>query len=163
MPLPIFPTEEGVPGDGSLMAIHGGSPATTEVIGGLILFAQAVEIYVQPMVGFNVRNGRKGEPLLDDGLTIWVEGSLLMNVRGEPTTSDYADMVARWDTIRAKLLLANYEFFAYYHPSAPATYRKFKNVNTYLLRSYWNNPTALHYLFAAVSTDRTLYATAPGL
>jgi hypothetical protein len=159
----MFPTESGVPGDGSLIAIHGGSPATTEVIGGLILFNQAVEIYPQGGIGVVTRYGRKGEPLFDGGWTIWIEGSLNLDIHGDPTVSDYADMLSRWDTVRAKLLLIDYELFLYYHPSSPTTYRKLKLCNTYLLRCFWNNPVCMHYVFAAITADRTLYTTGPGL
>lgn len=160
MPLPMFPTESGAPGDGDLLAIHGGG--STEVIGGLILFAQAVEIYTTGGIGLVLDMGQKGAPLLENGCTVWIEGSLNLDVRGDPTVSDYADMLSRWTTVRNKLLLANYELFLYYHPSSPTTYRKLKTVNTYLLRSFWNNPMSLHYVFAAVTADKTLYTTGPG-
>ena len=163
MTLPIFPAEEGTPGDGNLIAVHGGMPPTTEVFGGLIQLAQAVELYPQPGVGFPVPNGTVGEPLIADGVTIWLQGSLLLDVRGEPTVTDYADMLNRWDAVRNKLLLSGYELFLYYHPSAPATYRKYKDLNTYLIRGYWSNPTCFSYLVAAVTTDKTLYTTGPGL
>jgi hypothetical protein len=163
MPLPIFPAEAGTPGDGSLIAIHGGSPASTEVVGGLIQLAQAVEMYPQLGTVFPSPDPRSPEPLLGDGVTLWIQGSLLLNVQGEPAVTDYADMLSRWTTIRDKLLLSNYELFLYYHPASPTTYRKYKTVNTYLVRSFWNNPAGMSYIFAAVSTDRTLYTTGPGL
>jgi hypothetical protein len=160
MPLPLFPAEDGAPGDGNLIAIHGNS--STEVIGGLVQFAQAVEI--SPLMGVipwapTIRNGY---PLHGDGVTIWVQGSLLLDIRGQPTVTDYADMLSRWDTVRAKLLLTNYELFLYYRTASPTTYRKYKSCNTFLLRSVWNNPSCLSYTFAAVTTDKTVYTTAPG-
>jgi hypothetical protein len=160
MPLPIFPTESGVPGDGSLVAIHGGG--STEVLGGLILFAQALEM--RPTIGVLAPAGpiHKGSPLLLDGVTIWIEGALLLDTRGEPTVTDYADMLSRWTTVRDNLLLTDYELFTYYHPSSPTTYRKYKTVNTYFLRSWWNNPVCMHFLLGGVTTDKTLYTTAPG-
>jgi hypothetical protein len=163
MPLPIFPIEAGSPGDGSLIAIHGGGPASTEVLGGVIHLAQAVEAY--PVTGANipVTGGRQdGEPLGTDGVTIWIKGSLSVDLCGEPAVTDYADMLARWTTVRDKLRLANYELFLYYRTDAPATYRKYKTVNTVLLRCYWNNPVCLSYTLAAFTTDKTLYTTAPG-
>src|SRR5437867_763168 len=131
MALPIFPIESGAPGDGSLIAIHGGVPtATTEVVGGVIQIAQAVESYPVPGITIPVSHGFEREPLSSTGVTIWIRGSLLLNIQGESTSSDYADMLARWTVIRNKLQLANYELFLYYHPAAPATYRKYKTVNT---------------------------------
>jgi hypothetical protein len=160
MPLPIFPTEEGVPGDGNLLAIHGGG--STEVIGGIVQFLQVVEMY--PLVGVMSFQPQlvKGQPVHGDGITIWLQGSLLLDVRGQPTTDDYDDMLDRWDTIRAKALLADYELFLFYRTASPATYRKLKTVNTYMLKAYWDNPVCLSYLLLAVTTDKTLYTTAPG-
>ncbi len=161
MPLPIFPTEEGAPGDGHLVAIH--HTGSTEVIGGLIQAALAVEYYVAS--GANVAitsNHRFGDPLSTDGLTIWLKGSLLLNVRGEPTVTDYADILSRWDTVRAKMLGINYELFLYYRTASPATYRKYKSMNPVVVRSHWDNPVTLTYILAAVTTDKTLYTTAPG-
>jgi hypothetical protein len=160
MPLPIFPTEEGVPGDGNLIAIYGGG--STEVFGGIVQFVQAVEMYLIPGVMSFQPRLQKGQPLHSDGVTIWLQGSLLLDVRGQPTVSDYADMLSRWDTLRAKMLLADYELFLYYRTASPATYRKFKTVNTYMLKAYWDNPVCLSYLLVAITTDKTLYTTAPG-
>jgi len=160
MPLPIFPTEDGAPGDGGLIAIHGGG--STEVIGGLVQVANVIEIYPQAGVGPFTPTLRKGDPVIGDGITIWLQGSLLLDIRGEPTVTDYADMLSRWDTVRAKMLLPNYELFLYYRTASPATYRKFKSVNTYLLRAFWSNPTTLSYTLAAITSDKTLYTTAPG-
>jgi hypothetical protein len=162
MPLPLFPTETGVPGDGDLLAIYGGSPASTEVVGGLIHHAQVIESY--PLAGLAIAAtfGKKGEPLLYNGVTVWIQGSLLLNTRGEPTTSDFADMLSRWTTLRDKLLLTNFELFLYYHPSSPTTYRKYKTVNTAFLHSFWTNPVTLSYLVGLTTTDKTLYTTAPG-
>ena len=160
MPLPIFPIEEGAPGDGNLIAIYGSG--TTEVFGGVIQVAQVIEIYPQAGVGPFTPTLKKGDPLLGSGLTVWLQGSLLLDIRGVPTVDDYATMLSRWDTIRAKALLTNYELFLYYRTASPATYRKLKSVNTYLVRAFWNNPTCLSYTLAAVTTDATLYTTAPG-
>ena len=160
MPLPIFPTEEGVPGDGNLIAVYGGG--STEVIGGIVQFLQAVEMH--PLVGVLtlVPTLQKGQPVTNDGVTVWLQGSLLLDVRGQPTVEDYADMLDRWDAVRAKLLLADYELFMYYRTASPATYRKLKTVNTYMLKAYWDNPVCLSYLLLAVTSDTTLYDTEPG-
>ena len=158
-PLAIFPTESGVPGDGSLLAVHGGG--STEVVGGLIHYAQVIEAYPLTGVTLGTTMARRGEPLLADGVTIWVEGSLLLNERGEPTTSDFTDILSRWTTLRNKLLLANYELFVYYATS-PATYRKYKSVNTVFLHCAWSNPVTLTFLLGAATSDTTLYTTAPG-
>jgi hypothetical protein len=161
MPLPIFPYEEGAPGDGSLIAIHGGG--STEVLGGLIHLAQAVEAYVVAGANIPTAGGRsEGDPLGTDGVTLWIKGSLYLNIRGEPTVSDYADMLARWTTVRDKMRLANYELFLYYRTASPATYRKYKSVNSVLLRGYWSNPVCLCYTLGAFTTDKTLYTTGPG-
>jgi hypothetical protein len=161
MPLPIFPTEIGAPGDGDLIAIYGGG--STEVIGGIIQYAQVIEINPHPAIGAFTPTIRKGDPLLSNGVTIWLQGSLLVDIRGEPTVTDYADMLSRWDTVKAKMLLTDYELFLYYRTASPATYRKFKSVNSYLIRPTWNNPVCLSWLLAAVTTDKTLYTTAPGV
>jgi hypothetical protein len=160
MPLPIFPTEEGVPGDGNLIAVYGGG--STEVFGGIVQFVQAVEMH--PLAGVFAFQPSllKGQPVTNDGVTVWLQGSLLLDVRGQPTTEDYEDMLDRWDTVRAKLLLTDYELFLYYRTASPATYRKLKTVNTYMLKSYWDNPVCLSYTLLAMTTDTTLYTTAPG-
>jgi hypothetical protein len=163
MPLPIFPTESGAPGDGNLIAVHGGLPAATEVLGGLIQMAQVIESVPSPGISIPVSHGFEGEALTTNGVTIWIRGSLNLTIHGEPTVSDYADILARWGTVRAKLLQTGYELFLYYRTAAPATFRKYKLVNTTLLRSYWNNPVTLSYTLAAVTNDKTLYSTAPGL
>jgi hypothetical protein len=162
MPLPIFPTEAGVPGDGSLIAVYGGSPASTEVIGGLIHHAHVLESHPYTGVTLAGSTGKRGEPIQYNGVTVWLQGSLLLNTRGDPTVSDYADILTRWTTIRDKFLLANFELFVYYHPDAPATYRKYKSLNTAFIHSYWANPVTLTYLIGAATTDKTLYTTAPG-
>jgi hypothetical protein len=163
MPLPLFPIEDGAPGDGNLVAVYGGTPAGLEVVGGLIQAAQVVETYSGMGPAVPVPTGRRWEPLSGDGVTIWLQGSLLLDLHGEPTVTDFADMLARWDAVRAKLRSPGYELFVYYRAAAPATYRKFKNVSTVILRSFWNNPSCLAYVLGAHTTDKTLYTTAPGL
>jgi hypothetical protein len=162
MALPLFPTEAGVPGDGNLVAIYGGSPASVEVIGGIIRQAQVVEAHPQAGATVPPPQGHFGEPLTGDGVTIWLSGSLHLDVHLAPTVSDYADLLARWATVRAKMLLASYELFLYYRTAAPATYRKYKEVKPLLVRSTWSDPVSLSYVLAAVSSDKTLYTTAPG-
>jgi hypothetical protein len=153
--------EDGSPGDGNLIAIHGGG--STEVLGGLIHLAQAAETYVVSGANLPATGGRyDGDPLGTDGVTLWIKGSLYLNIRGEPTVTDYADMLSRWTTIRDKLRLTDYELFLYYRTDAPATYRKYKAVNTVLLRCYWSNPVCLCFTLAAFTTDKTLYTTGPG-
>src|SRR4051794_8128873 len=160
MPLPIFPTVNGAPGDGDLIAVYGGG--STEVIGGLVHHAQAVEAYAVPGLATVTVGTAVGQPLVAAGVTLWLKGSLLLDPDGTPTTTDFADILTRWATVQAKLLLANYELFLYYRTASPATYRKYKTVNTVFLHSFWNNPTSLSYLLAATTGDRTLYTTAPG-
>ncbi|MCS6976045.1 MAG: hypothetical protein NZM31_03415 [Gemmatales bacterium] len=162
MSLPVFPAEQGVPGDGSLIAVYGGSPAGVEVFGGLIHFAQVVQIHPHGGIGLMTRTGRRGEPLLDNGATIWIEGTLGVDLRGEPVSSDFAEVLQRWDVLRGRLLAPDLELFVYYHPDPPATFRKFKDVNAYLIHSGWDDPCGLRYLVAFVTLDRTLYSTAPG-
>ena len=99
---------------------------------------------------------RRGEPLTNNGVTIWLQGSVLSDLRGVPTAADYAAAIARWDTIRAKLITANYELFLYYKP-ATGLYRKYRSVNTVLLFADWGNPLGLGYLLGATTTDKVLY------
>lgn len=162
MPLPVFPAEADVPGDGRLVAVYGGSPAAVEVFGGLIHFAEVVQIHPYGGIGLMTRTGRRGEPLLENGATIWIGGSLGVDVRGVPAVSDFADVLARWDQLRAHLLLPDLELFVYYHPDPPVTYRKLKHVHAYLIQSAWNDPCGVRYVIAFVTPDRMLYTTAPG-
>ncbi len=162
MPLPMFPVEEGVPGDGNLVAIYGGGPPSVEVIGGVIHHAEVVQTHPHASATVPTPQGRFGEPLGGNALTIWLSGSLNVKYFGDATVTDYVDMLTRWDTVKAKMLLADYELFVYYRTAAPATYRKFKLVNPVILRSQWHNPFSLSYTLAAITTDKTLYSTAPG-
>jgi hypothetical protein len=162
MSLPIFPAEQGVPGDGRLIAVYGGNPAEIEVFGGLIHYAQVVQIHPQGGIGLLTRTGRRGEPLLDGGATLWIEGTLGVDLRGEPLGSDFGEVLQRWDALRARLLSPNLELFVYYHPDPPATYRKLKEVNAYLIQCAWDDPCGIRYLAAFVTLDRTLYTTPPG-
>jgi hypothetical protein len=159
--LPMMPTAEGAPGDGNLVAIHGGG--STEVFGGIIHLCQVVEMTPPGGSSFTMPAARIREPILANGVTIWIRGSLHLNLLGEPTVTDYADMLTRWTTIRDKMLLSNFELFVYYRTASPATYRKYKTVNAAVIRAFWDNPVGMSYAFAGVTTDKTLYATAPGL
>lgn len=162
MSLPIFPAEQGVPGDGRLIAVYGGNPAEIEVFGGLIHYAQVVQTHPHGGIGLWTRTGRRGEPLLDGGATIWIEGTLGVDLRGEPDAPDFGEVLQRWDALRTRWLAQNLEFFVYYHPDPPATYRKLKEVNAYLIHCGWDDPCGIRYLAAFVTLDRTLYTTPPG-
>src|ERR1051326_4923608 len=72
MPLPIYPTEQGAPGDGSLIALYGGG--TTEVVGGVVTLAQPVEAYSPLGAIVPSPQGLIGEPLSLTGVTIWLRG-----------------------------------------------------------------------------------------
>jgi len=163
VPLPIFPVETGTPGDGQLVAVYGGTPAALEVFGGLIHVAVAIETYPQPGATVPVYGGHLAEPRTSDGLTLWIRGSLLLDAHGQPTTADYADVLSKWQSLSARLRSMDYELFVYYHPDPPVTYRKYRGLRTVELRCQWNNPVTLSYTLAAVSSDRTLYTTAPGV
>jgi hypothetical protein len=156
----MFPNDVGAPGDGNLVAVHSGG--STEVFGGLIHLAQVVETYPKAGVTIPTPSGRKLEPLTGDGVTVWIEGSLSVDIRGEPTVSDFLSVLERWAAVRDKLRTTDYELFLYYRTASPATYQKFKTVNTAILRSYWSNPVCLSFLLAAFTTDKTLYTTGPG-
>lgn len=163
MPLPSFPTQAGAPGDGNLVAIHGGMPPTTEVIGGQIERLSVIETYPEPNSIWAAPTPRFGVPLTPDGVTLWLTAALLVGLHGQILDPDWAVMLARFNTVRAKMRLASYELFVYYHPAPPTTYRKFKSVNPVYLRSYWSDPTTLRFTLGAITTDKTLYSTAPGL
>ncbi len=163
MPLPIFPTEEGAPGDGNLIALYGGSPTpTVEVLGGIIQVCQVVETTPPSGSSFIMPEARLPEQLVANGVTIWIKGSLHLNIRGEPTVSDYNDMLTRWKTVRDKMKLPNFDVFVYYRTASPATYRKYKTVSAAIIRAFWNNPVGISYVFAGVTSDKTLYETEPG-
>lgn len=156
-----LPVEAGRPGDGSLLAVHGGAPPTTEVLGGLVGELRVIEGYGRAGVEVAATRGRFGDALLADGVTIWLRGRLLLPAA--PTPADYATLLARWTAVRAKLRLSSFELFTYYHPAAPAGYRKYKAVNCQFIQATWTDPTGLPYVIAAVTSDATLYETGPGL
>lgn len=149
------------PMSGDLMAIHGGSPASVLTLGGIIRRVEVLETVGDTSI---VPNGeaRFGAPLLDDGITLWIEGFFPTGSDGFPTVQERATILASWDTLRTKLLLASYSFFLHYAPGEEPLFRRYQTVHTVLIRSHWADPLGLQYHFAAVTTDRTLL-NVPGI
>ena len=147
------------PQSGDLLAIQSGSPAETLTLGGIIRRAEVIETYGDSSI---VPSGsaRFGEPLIDDGVTIWLEGFFPTGTDGFPVAMERADILAAWDTLRAKLQTSSYQFFLQYLPGDEPLYRQYQSVHTVLLRSYWADPIGFLYQLAAISSDRTLFTTA---
>jgi hypothetical protein len=159
--MPIILANESSPGSGGIVAVYGGSPAGTLVVGGAVQQLEVVETF-GTLPATPPGTARRGDPLVGDGVTLWLHGVFPAAATGVPTTATRAAVLATWDTLRAKLLGSGYELFLHYQPATPL-YRKHRVVNTVVLRAHWADPLGLVYLLGAVTTDRTLYATAPGL
>jgi hypothetical protein len=147
-----------MPISGDRLAIHGGSPAATMTLGGTIHRAEVIETFGD---GSIVPTGKAqfGEPLISDGVTVWLEGFFPTSSDGLPTVEDRATILSNWDTLHAKLIGADFQFFLHYEPGDDALFRKYQSLNTVLIRSYWADPVGFLYQLAAVTTNHTLSAT----
>ncbi|HQR08371.1 MAG TPA: hypothetical protein PLN21_16195 [Gemmatales bacterium] len=148
------------PMSGELLAVRSGSPAETVTLNGIIRRAEVIETFGDDSI---IASGspRFGDPLISDGVTIWVEGHFPSGTDGLPVSQDRADILAAWDTLRAGLQSSSYHFFLYYHPGDDPLYRKYISVHPVLLRSQWVDPIGILYQLAAISSDRTLSTAAP--
>lgn len=144
---------------GSLMAIHGGSPAATLSLSGIILRAEAVETFGDGSI-VPTGQARFGDPLIADGVTLWLEGFFPTDAGGGPVTEDRSAILEAWDTFRAKLLITDYDLYLHYQPGDEPLYRKYQSLNTVLIRAKWADPLGLPYQFAAITTDHTLSTAA---
>jgi len=147
------------PKSGDLLAIQSGSPAETLTLGGVIRRAEVIETFGDDSI---VPSGSAhfGQPLISDGVTIWLEGFFPTGDDGFPVAQDREDILAAWDTLRAKLQTSDYQFFLHYQPGDEPLYRQYQLVHTVLLRSHWADPIGFLYQLAAISADRTLFTTA---
>lgn len=143
---------------GSKVALHGGSPASTLTLEGIVLRAEAVETFGDASV-VPTGQARWGEPLLDDGVTVWIEGFFPSDASGGPVIEDRAAILALWDTLRAKLQLASYDLYLHYEPDDDPLFRKYQALTTVLIRATWSDPLGFRYQFAAITTDHTISAT----
>jgi hypothetical protein len=150
-----------IPGAGQLIAIYGGSPAATIILDGALLHAQVVETFGN-LPATPPGTARQGDPLIADGVTIWLHGAFPAQPSGVPTADTRANILATWDAIRNQLLTPDYELFLHYDPGAAPLYRKYQQLNTAVLRAHWADPLGLVYLLGAVTTNRTLYTSAAG-
>ncbi|MFT3882819.1 MAG: hypothetical protein QM703_24590 [Gemmatales bacterium] len=148
------------PMPGELLAVRSGSPAETVTLTGIIRRAEVIETFGDDNL-IAVGSPRFGDPLISDGVTIWVEGFFPADDDGLPIAEDRADILAAWDAFRSGLLSSSYHFFLYYQPGDDPTYRKYRSVHTALLRSHWADPLGILYQLAAISSDRTLSHDAP--
>jgi len=148
------------PMSGELLAVRSGSPAETVTLSGIIRRAEVIETFGDDSI---IAEGcpRFGDPLINDGVTIWVEGIFPTGADGLLIAQDRADILAAWDTLRAGLLSSSYHFFLYYRPGDDPLYRKYQSAHTALLRSHWADPIGILYQLAAISSDRTLSSAAP--
>jgi hypothetical protein len=163
MRLPIFPAQSWVPGDGRLLAVYGGSPPALLVVGGLVHLARVVETYPRDGVAPLTRTGRRGDPLVESGITVWLEGTLGVDHLGRPDTDDFGQVLARWQPLQTLFRSSPLELFLYYHPQPPETYRKLKQLELFSLETAWDDAGGIRYLAAFVGPDRSWYHTPPGL
>jgi hypothetical protein len=159
--MPTILAGNSTPGSGGLIAVYGGSPAGTVTLDGAIQHAEVVETF-GTLPAAPPGTARRGDPLIDDGVTIWLQGVFPAAPTGVPTDAARSAILATWDTLRAKLLSSGYELFLHYQPSVPL-YRKHRLMGTVVLRAHWADPLGLVYVLGATTTDRTLYTNAPGL
>lgn len=140
---------------GSRVALHGGSPASTLVLQGIIVRAETVETFDE---GGIVPTGqaRWPEPLIADGVTVWIEGYFPSDAGGGPVIEEREDIFEAWDTLRAKLQLASYDLFLHYEPGEEPLYRKYQALTTALIRATWSDPLGMRYQFAAITSNHTL-------
>jgi hypothetical protein len=159
--MPIILANESSPGSGGIVAVYGGTPAETLTFGGAIQHAEVIETF-GTLPATPPGTARRGEPLVADGVTIWLHGVFPAAPTGVPTTATRDTILQTWDALRTKLLSTGYELFLHYQPAMPL-YRKHRVVNTVVLRAHWADPLGLVYLLGATTTNRTLYTSAPGL
>lgn len=159
--MPTILSSVSTPGAGGLVAVYGGSPAGTLAFDGALQSAEVVETF-GTLPATPPGAARRGDPLIDDGVTIWLHGVFPAAPTGVPADATRADILATWGTLRAKLLSSGYELFLHYQPATPL-YRKHRLVNTVVLRAQWADPLGVVYVLGAATTDRTLYSSAPGL
>lgn len=142
-------------------AIHFGSPGETLPLEGTVQRAEVIETFgTGPVVPAD--GARFGEALLADGITVWIDGFFPLGSSGEPVVEDREATLTTWEVLRTALSEADYELFLHYAPGTPGLYRKFREVNTLFFRSYWADALGLRYQFASVTSNRALYALAPG-
>lgn len=148
------------PMPGELLAVRGGSPAETLTLIGTIRRAEVIETFGDDNL-IAAGSPRFGDPLISDGVTLWIEGFFPTGDDGLPITEDRADILADWDILRTSLQSSSYHFYLRYQPGDESLYRKYQSVHTVLLRSHWSDPVGMLYQLAAISSDRTLSSTGP--
>lgn len=146
---------------GDRLAVHQSSPATTLTLPGIVRRLQAVESFGSSL-DLPALSARFGDPLIANGITIWMEGYFPTSASGEPVVQTASELYSTWDDLRELLASTGYEFFTHYLPSGTAFYRKYKTMTTVLLRSHWADPLGVTYMLCATTSDKTLYTTAAG-
>ena len=146
---------------GAPLALYGGSPATVLPLAGIVLRSEAVETFGDASI-VPAGQARFGEPLIADGITVWLEGSFPSDARGGPVALDRADILESWEALHELLISSNYELFLHYGPGDDPLYRKHTSMTTVLIRTRWADPQTLHYQVAAITTSHALSTTEPG-
>src|SRR4051812_5999720 len=101
--MPTILANESSPGSGGIVAVYGGSPAGTLTLDGAILHAEVVETF-GTLPATPRGTARKGDPLVENGVTIWLHGLFPAAPTGVPLSATRATILQTWDTLRAKLL-----------------------------------------------------------
>jgi hypothetical protein len=145
----------------SRLAVYQSSPATTLTLPGIVRRLQVVESFGSSLALPGI-DARFGDPLIANGITIWLEGYFPTSSSGEPVVQSASDLHTTWNSLRSQLQASSYEFFTYYLPGALPFYRKYKTVSTALLKSQWADPLGITWLLAATTSDKTISLSGEG-
>ena len=146
---------------GERLAVYQSSPATTLTLPGIVRRLQVVESFGSAL-DLPALSARFGDPLIADGITLWMEGYFPTSAVGEPVVQTASEIHDTWNDLRELLASSDYEFFTHYLPGGSAFYRKYQAMTTVLLRSNWADPLGVTYVLAGTTSDKTLYTTAEG-
>lgn len=146
------------------MALYGGSPAALLQLQGSIKRVEVIETFgTGHSVEEQVQAVQLGDALIDEGITIWIEGYFPSTNLGEPVAQERADTLDDWGELYDLLMTSSYELFLHYDAGASPLYRKYRAMTTAYLRSSWADPLNIAFRLAAITSNRTLYDQAPGL
>lgn len=143
------------------LAVHGGSPASTMTLEGTVRRAEVIETFgisgILPAAG-----ARFGDPLILDGVTIWIEGYFPTDEMGEPVVMERSEIITIWQALYEKLLSEDLEFYLHYVPGDDPLFRKYLEVNTVLLRTGWADALGMPYQLAAITSNHSVSPSEPG-
>lgn len=155
---PRFPERRGSPGDGSLVWYVKADESEELAFGGIIQHLETID--ARSFVGLSLATleGRFGRPLHADGTTIWLKGTLHVDLNGRPQSDSFRDAIDAWNALRGKLFTASDYILQVYRRAGAEEVLKcsYSGVQTVFLHCLWHSNVSLSFVLGAYTTNRTL-------